>query len=176
MIVRTLIVTGITALVFAFVGPHLGTRAREVLAGQDAPHAETGGPDNVYAAAAPAAGPVTLNRDGDGHYRADARVNGQPLRLMIDSGASVVVLTEGDARRAGIYPAAQDYNQPVSTAGGTIMVAPVTIDRLSIGGIERREVRGAVVQGTLLTQSLLGQSFMGQLAAVSIEGGRMTLR
>ena len=113
-----------------------------------------------------------LTRAGDGHFYVDAQVNGARIRFLIDTGASVVALTPADAQRAGI--ALPSERRSAETAGGTVEVIPVSIERLAIGPIEARDVRGAVADA--LPVSLLGQSFLSQVATVEISGDRMTLR
>lgn len=128
-------------------------------------------------AASPVPGALTLiQRDPDSHFRAQMLVNGRSIRMMVDSGATSVVLRESDARLAGIYLTPASYTAQADTAGGTVAVAPVVIDRLAIGTIERRQVRAAVVADDKLSQSLLGQSFLGQLNEVKINGNTMQLR
>lgn len=176
MLVRTIIVVSMSAVVFAVMGPHLGLRARDMFAEQNAASSvDASAPDGPAAPSSDGA-EVVLTRDRDSHFRADTWVNGQPLRMMIDSGATVVVMSEADARRVGIYTADQDFTNEVLTANGVVAVAPVTIDRMNIGGIERRSVRAAVMRGDALGQPLLGQSFLNTLGSVNIEGERMRLR
>ncbi len=119
---------------------------------------------------------VTLQRGADSHFRADVRLNGQAATMLVDSGATVVVLTRSDAARAGIHPSDSAYTGTAQTAGGTVRVAPVTVDMLAIGSIERRNVAAVVVEGDALPQSLLGQSFLSQLSEVRIAGSEMRLR
>ena len=119
---------------------------------------------------------VELRRDADSHFRANATVNGRPLTMLVDSGASLVVLTEADARTVGIYLSPSDFTATARTAGGEVKMAPVTIDRLSVNGIERRNIAGAVVPAGLLGQSLLGQSYLAQLSEVTIRDDVMRLR
>lgn len=113
-----------------------------------------------------------LTRNADGHFYAEAQVNGARIRFMVDTGASVVALTPADARSAGI--ALPDERARARGAGGEIEVIPVTIDRLAVGPLEARDVRGAVADG--LPVSLLGQSFLGQVGSVEIRGDVMVLR
>lgn len=116
--------------------------------------------------------PRELQRGPDGHFYADAEVNGTTIRFVVDTGASVVVLSPADARRAGIQlPAERSMAMGV---GGPVEVAPVTIERLSVGGIEARGVQGAVAEQ--LPVSLLGQSYLQRLSAVEIRGDTMVLR
>jgi len=113
-----------------------------------------------------------LVRDRNGHFYAEAQVNGARIRFMIDTGASVVALTRDDAQRAGITFGSERAR--AIGAGGEVEVIPVTIDRIAIGPLEAREVRGAVADN--LPVSLLGQSFLSRVGSVEIRGDRMVLR
>ena len=80
-----------------------------------------------------------LRRAPDGHFYAEAQVNGARIRFLIDTGASMVVLTPEDAQRAAIaLPAERMIAQG---AGGEIEVIPVSIERIAIGPLEARDVR-----------------------------------
>jgi aspartyl protease family protein len=113
-----------------------------------------------------------LVRSPDGHFYAEAQVNGARVRFMVDTGASFVALTRADAQRAGIQPS-EDPTIAMS-AGGEVDVVPVTIDRIAIGSLAATRVRGAVVDE--LEISLLGQSFLERVGSVEIRGDRMILR
>ena len=116
--------------------------------------------------------PRQLQRGPDGHFYADAQVNGTTIRFMVDTGASVVVLTHADAQRAGLQlPAERAMAMGV---GGPIEIIPVTLDRLAVGGIEARGVQAAVAEE--LPVSLLGQSYLQRVASVEIRGDTMVLR
>ncbi|MBX3561043.1 MAG: TIGR02281 family clan AA aspartic protease [Sphingomonas sp.] len=114
----------------------------------------------------------TISRAEDGHFYAEAQVNGARIRFLVDTGASLVALTPEDARRAGI--AIGDVTGRAQGAGGEVAFAPVTIDRLAIGPLEARDVRGAVADR--LPVSLLGQSFLQRVGSVEMRGDTMILR
>lgn len=116
-----------------------------------------------------------LSTDGNGHFRASALVNGQSVGMIVDTGASSVVLTEADARMIGLAPSPSQYSGSATTAGGMVKVAPITLARIAVNGIERRNVAAVVAQGNTLPASLLGQSYLSQLGEVRISGGQMTL-
>ena len=116
--------------------------------------------------------PRELQRGSDGHFYADAQVNGATIRFMVDTGASVVVLTPQDAQRAGIRLPSE--RATAMGVGGPIEVTPVTLDRIAIGGIEARGIQGAVAED--LPVSLLGQSYLQRVSSVEIRGDRMVLR
>ncbi|HYD14101.1 MAG TPA: TIGR02281 family clan AA aspartic protease [Allosphingosinicella sp.] len=116
--------------------------------------------------------PRELRRGPDGHFYADAQVNGATIRFMVDTGASWVVLRAEDAQRAGIQlPAERSLAMGV---GGPVEVVPVTLERIAIGGIEARGVQAAVAEE--LPVSLLGQSYLSRLGSVEIRGDTMVLR
>jgi len=131
----------------------------------------------VASANRPAAGRVVQLKAGAlGHYRAQAEINGRPVEILVDSGASLVVLSHEDAERAGLRPRAQDYTQRVSTANGITRVAPMLLDRVSIGDISVRNVEAAIGEPGKLGQSLLGMTFLGRLQRVDMRAGVLLLQ
>ncbi len=113
-----------------------------------------------------------LRRGPDGHFYADAQVNGTTIRFMVDTGASMVVLTAADAQRAGIQLPSE--RQMAMGVGGPVEVIPVTVDRIAIGGVETRGVPAAVTEE--LPVSLLGQSYLRRVGSIEIRGDTMVLR
>ena len=113
-----------------------------------------------------------LERHPDGHFYAEARVNGARIRFMVDTGASFVALTPRDAQAAGIVLGSE--RATARGAGGEVEVIPVVIDRIAIGPLTATDVRGAVAEG--LPVSLLGQSFLSRADSVEIRGDEMVLR
>lgn len=119
---------------------------------------------------------VELKAGAHGHYFASAEINGRLIDVMVDSGASLVALTYEDARRAGLSVRDSDYTHRVNTANGTTRVAPVTLDRVSIGDITVRNVPAAVSEPGKLGTSLLGMSFLGRLQQIDIRSGVLVLK
>jgi aspartyl protease family protein len=120
-------------------------------------------------------GTEQLKAAPDGHYYAEAEVNGRALDVMVDTGASMVALTFEDAERAGLSLKPSDFTSRVSTANGIAAVAPVTLDRVTIGRVTVRNVRAAVCERGRLNKTLLGMSFLSRLDRVDITQGRLTL-
>jgi aspartyl protease family protein len=120
------------------------------------------GQHNRSAAASDGRQTVTLAADPRGHFFADATVNDQPVRFVVDTGASVVVISAADAARAGL-----DYRKGpranMQTANGASTGYYVKIDRVRLGGIELRNVDGVVVEQGLGSFGLLGMSFLNRL-------------
>ncbi len=117
---------------------------------------------------------VKLRRARDGHFYVTLDVNGADVRFVVDTGASLVVLNERDARRIGLDPETLRFTGRASTANGQVKIAPITIDEISIGGLSHTRVRGAVNGGRLDT-SLLGMSYLKLFSKIEIAGNRMTL-
>jgi aspartyl protease family protein len=121
-------------------------------------------------------GVVSLPAGAYGHFETEADVNGRPVDVMVDTGASLVALTYDDAERLGIYVNPRDFTHVAKTANGTARVAPVTISRISIGGITVRDVPAVVSERGKSERSLLGMSFLGRLSRVEMRGGTLVLQ
>lgn len=117
---------------------------------------------------------IELPLGRDGHFHLTAEVNGAPIRFVVDTGASTVVLGREDARRAGIEPDELAYIGIAQTANGQVETAPVTLDRVAVGEIVDEGVP-AQVNGGAMPGSLLGMSYLRRFARVSFEGDRMIL-
>ncbi len=119
---------------------------------------------------------VTLRAAGDGHFHVDARVNGAPVRMLLDTGASAVALTPEAAEHAGIDLDKLDYDIPVQTANGTDRVALARIRELAVGTIVLRDVQAYVSRPGRLPEPLLGMSFLDRLGGFEKSGRRLILR
>lgn len=117
---------------------------------------------------------ATLARDPSGHFLAQATVNGHAVRMLVDTGASIVALTPDDARAAGLSVDPARWTEVGRTASGRARGERLMLASVGIGGVRRMDVDAVVVEG--LPVSLLGQSFLRKLAAVEIKGDQMTLR
>ena len=118
---------------------------------------------------------VMVSKANSGHFEVTAEVNGQDVLMLFDTGASAVVLTADDARRAGIDVDALSFTIPVSTANGTARAATVTLDDFAVGDIHRIRVPAMVAQPGRLDTSLMGMSFLGTLTGYDIRGDRLIL-
>lgn len=118
---------------------------------------------------------VELRANFQGHYYTTAEIDGRSVNVLVDTGATAVALTFEDARTIGLSLRDSDFTMRVSTANGYGRVAPVTLDRVSIGDITVRNVRGAVMEPGKLGTTLLGMSFLGRLQRVDIRAGTLVL-
>ena len=119
---------------------------------------------------------VMIDRLANGHFEVRAEINGVPLMVMIDTGATSTVLTFEDARRAGYEPEALRFEIPIMTANGQASAARVVADEIRIGDIVRRRVPVMVAQSGRLERSLLGMNFIGTLSGFDMRGERLVLR
>ena len=88
---------------------------------------------------------LVLRKASDGHFYADVEINGKEIRMLADTGASTVVLSEADAQAAGIDTSGLAFNLTVSTANGEASAARIKLDELRVGSIVRHDVTAAGV-------------------------------
>jgi aspartyl protease family protein len=119
---------------------------------------------------------VEIEAADNGHFNAEVEINGRPVEVMIDTGATMVALSYEDAERAGLLLNDSDFTSAVSTANGMARVAPVTLDRVSIGDITVRDVPAAVTERGRMRTSLLGMSFLRKLSRFDMRSGRLVMQ
>ena len=106
-------------------------------------------------------------RADDGHYWAEADINGRAVRVLVDTGASVVALTRDDALRLGFMLESEDFDHTVVTANGEGRAARIELAHVAVAGA--RVERG-------LPASLLGMSYLGRLSRIEATPHGLTLR
>jgi len=119
---------------------------------------------------------VEVARTGTGDFDVTAQINGAHIEMVLDTGASSVVLTRDDAKAAGLPLEVLAYTVSIETANGPARAAPVTLDRLAIGGLVERSVDALVAPPGQLKTSLLGMSFLNRLQSWEVRGDRLLLR
>ncbi len=116
---------------------------------------------------------VEIRAERDGHFYVNATVNFRPVRLMVDTGATVVALRVSDAAAAGIRLREADFTNPVQTANGTTNAAQATLDSVSVSDIEVHNVRALIIPDDQLAVSLLGGSFLHELRRFEVADGTL---
>jgi aspartyl protease family protein len=119
---------------------------------------------------------VRVRRRFDGHFVVRASVNGQSMTLLVDTGASTVVLRPVDAERAGIDTSDLAYSVPVHTANGTTYAAPTHLRSLAVGPLIINDVDALVAPPGSLNENLLGMSFLRRLRSYEFSKDYLTLR
>jgi aspartyl protease family protein len=133
---------------------------------------------------APAVGPApqsddvrrdtVLERENSGHFYVHAKVNGELVRFIVDTGASNVALTVEDARRVGLKFDPGEFQYVGEGASGPVRGKIVTLNRVSIEGKTVDDVSGVILEGSNL--SLLGQSYLARMGEVQMVGDTMVLK
>jgi aspartyl protease family protein len=138
--------------------------AKAVVSLDDLRHPELRAPAAAAATLAPAeGGAAQLSKDSDGHFWAQANVDGKAVRFLVDTGATAVSLSMADAQRLGIDTSRLSYDYNVITADGRTRAAAVKLASVSIAGARVRDVDALVIESGL-ENSLLGMSYLGRLS------------
>ena len=117
---------------------------------------------------------IIVPRSRDGHYYLSLDVNGTPVRFVVDTGATDIVLTGRDAARAGIASDELSYVGRANTANGQVRTAFVRLDEVSLGTITDRDVPAVVNEGEM-EQSLLGMGYLQRWGRIEIAAGELIL-
>jgi aspartyl protease family protein len=119
---------------------------------------------------------VRVRRRLDGHFAVRGSVNGETMMMLVDTGASTVVLKPSEAERAGINVGDLDYTVPVHTANGTAYAAPVRLHSVAIGPVVIDDVEALVARPGSVNENLLGMSFLRRLRSYEFSRDFLTLR
>jgi len=119
---------------------------------------------------------VELSRSRTGEFPVSTRINGAHVAMILDTGASAVMLTQDAARAAGLPLEVLRYTVSLETANGSTHAAPVTIDRLAVGSIVERAVPALIVPNSRLKTNLLGMTFLNRLESWHVRGDRLQMR
>jgi aspartyl protease family protein len=118
---------------------------------------------------------VQIARAGNGDFALQAKINGVNAAMVIDTGATSVVLTYETAKAAGLPLELLEYDVDVETAGGHTRAARLTLDRLAIGKLVERSVPALVVPHGQMKTNLLGMSFLDRLESWEVHADRLML-
>jgi len=110
----------------------------------------------------------------DGPYYLTVRINDEPVRFVVDTGATDMVLTLADARRSGVSVQDRDFYGEARTANGIVRVAPVVLERVELGPVIDTRLRATVNEGEMDT-SLLGMRYLERFERIEIRGDQMVL-
>ena len=119
---------------------------------------------------------VRIRRRTDGHFSARGKVNNASIDLLVDTGASTVVLSPKDAQKAGIDVGTLSFTVAVNTANGTAFAAPIKLRSVTIGSIVVNDIEALVTKPGALSSSLLGMSFLRRLQSYEFSGEFLTLK
>jgi aspartyl protease family protein len=119
---------------------------------------------------------VEITRGGQGNFAVAAHLNSTRVSMVLDTGASTVVLTQDAARAAGLPVEVLAYTIAIDTANGRTRAAPVTLNSIAVGGIVERSVPALIAQPGQLRTNLLGMTFLNRLESWEVRGDKLVMR
>jgi aspartyl protease family protein len=175
-VMRPLVVTAVGIALLGASAPGVITRVLEsqgAVRPVSASAPRTPSSDEAEPAQPGARSQVEIEAESDGHFYVDAEINLRRVRLMVDTGATVVALRKTDADAAGVRVLGSDFQHPVATANGTAYAAEAELDSVTVSDIELNGVRALILPDEQLSVSLLGGSFLNRLAGFRVENGTL---
>ncbi|GHF28137.1 hypothetical protein GCM10017044_24160 [Kordiimonas sediminis] len=118
---------------------------------------------------------LIIHRSLDGHFWINAEINGRPIRMMVDTGASYVVLGPDDAYEAGFEVDMLDYSGQAQTANGIVLFARENAESISFGGLEFYDTPVTITKSEM-PGSLMGMSLLQRFASVELKADRLILK
>ena len=119
--------------------------------------------------------PVQIQRGQGGEFALKARINGVAAPMVIDTGATSVVLTWETAKAIGVPVEMLEYDVDLETAGGHAKAARLTLDRLAVGGLVEKSIPALVVPRGQMKTNLLGMSFLDRLESWGVQADKVML-
>jgi aspartyl protease family protein len=159
----TLVLLATAGAVVAYGDPDQIARASETVSGM------------LRKRAAAPARAVQVSRGQGGEFALQAKINGVNAPMVIDTGATSVVLTYETAKAAGLPLELLEYDVDVETAGGHTKAARLTLDRLAVGKLVERSVPALVVPHGQMKTNLLGMSFLDRMESWEVRPDRLML-
>ena len=156
-------VAGTAGTVMAYGDPHRLAQARELFT------------ELLIRARGPQPRVVEIPRTASGEFTLSASINGVHAPMVVDTGATSVVLTYETAKAAGLPLEMLDYGVPVETVNGRTRAARLTLDRVAIGGLVERAVPALVVPRGQMKTNLLGMSFLDRLESWEVRTDKLKM-
>jgi len=166
MLLVILLLMATAGAVVAYGDPNQIARARENIS-QILGRSSAGNP--------PTAPAVEIARSQGGEFAFRAKINGVSAPMVIDTGATSVVLTWETAKAIGLPTEMLEYNVDLETAGGHTKAARLTLDRLAVGKLVEKSVPALVVQRGQMKTNLLGMSFLDRLESWGVRADKLML-
>ncbi|MBT5433585.1 MAG: TIGR02281 family clan AA aspartic protease [Alphaproteobacteria bacterium] len=119
-------------------------------------------------------GEISFRAGPNGHFTVEIWIDGTPLTMIVDTGASDVVLTREDARLLGLDPDGLNYSLAYNTANGVVMGALVALQNVRLGPIVFADLSASVNEAPM-QRSLLGMTFLSRTGGYRVSGDTLTL-
>ncbi|MES9843580.1 MAG: TIGR02281 family clan AA aspartic protease [Candidatus Sedimenticola sp. PURPLELP] len=118
---------------------------------------------------------VKISRSSNGAFMTPGTINGRLVDMMVDTGATVVAMSEVEAKRLSIPYRLEGRKSGVRTASGVAQAYAIMLDSVQVGSIQLQNVEGTVIKGSSPTQVLLGMSFLKRIEMEN-QGNLLLLR
>jgi aspartyl protease family protein len=169
---RSVITVAAMALAAAVFVPRYLAQTGNTHAAPTMMSARPAAPDNPTSSNSRA---VVISPGANGHFQVEGRIDGRRMDFMVDTGASVIALTDRDAAMLGIHPAQSEYTAQIRTANGIVRAAPVELDMVEVDDLVVRNVAAMVMPEGALSDNLLGLSFLSRLRRYEYSEGKLVL-
>jgi len=120
-------------------------------------------------------GKTILKANKNGHFFTRAHINNKSIRVLVDTGATMIALSYEDARKLGLRPTKSDFTIPVNTANGRTYFASAKLRSVRVGRTEERNIKATIAPEGVLDITLLGMSYLKQLKRFEISNGKLVL-
>jgi len=176
---KTAILFAVGSLVIALLAPQIfrvGPQAQSsIIAPVSRPLAPAAAQTAVVSEEVAGSHEAVLHPNSHGQYVTEVLIKGQPVPMLVDTGASFVSLSWQTAMRLGVSPESSGRRYRMSTANGEIVVSAATVSDISFQGIYMRDVEAIISPPEVVTADLLGSSFIRRLASVEQRDGLLIL-
>jgi aspartyl protease family protein len=105
---------------------------------------------------------IRILKDSRGGYFVDGLINGQPVRFLVDTGATSIAMSEPQAERLGIRHRIDGQRVAVGTASGNAVGHMITLRSVSVGGVRLNDRRAVVIEGDSPRDVLLGMNVLSE--------------
>jgi aspartyl protease family protein len=119
---------------------------------------------------------VRIRKAADGHFYAQATIEGAQTMALIDTGATGVVIGNRWLQAIGWDPSSGNYSMPVRTGNGTIYVHRLELPEITVAGLTIRDVDAIIHPPGSSTPDIIGMSFFNKLRSVQMANGELILR
>lgn len=129
---------------------------------------------NLFSDQRVSGGETRIRQDADGHFYAEAEIDGLKRRMLIDSGATTTALSVGTAKALGLDLNGSPFAALIQTANGRVAADTARVKELSVGSIRMRDL-GVVVSPAFGDTDVLGMNFLSRLASWHVDGQTLVM-
>ena len=129
---------------------------------------------NLFSDQRVSGGETRIRQDLDGHFYAEAEIDGVKRRMLIDSGATTTALSVGTAKALGLDLNGSPFAALIQTANGRVAADTARVKELSVGSIRMRDL-GVVVSPAFGDTDVLGMNFLSRLASWHVDGQTLVM-